>query len=57
MFRVRKSKNVFFFLDDIWLYQYHKPEYKGTIAEVFETARILENIKNEVISLENSALI
>lgn len=39
-------------LDDIWLYQYHKPEYMGVPKIVFETARIIETKKDEFISHE-----
>ena len=46
MFRQRKSKSLLFLVDDIWLYEYHKFDYKGVPETIFESARIIESAKD-----------
>ena len=50
--RQSRVKSLLFFLDDIWLYQYHKPEYRGVPEVVFEMARVIETKKDEFVSDE-----
>jgi hypothetical protein len=32
---------LYLVLEEVWLYNYHKEDYNGTIAEIFETIRLI----------------
>ena len=42
---------IFFAIDDLWLYQYHKQEYDGIVVEVFYTISFIEEKQWEIIGL------
>ena len=44
-----KLKSVLLFSSDLWLYQYHKHNYTGTLHAVFEAARLIESEKNRIV--------
>ena len=35
-------KTLFLFIDDLWLYQYHKKKYDGIVKVVFKTISFIE---------------
>lgn len=41
MVRTYKAKSLMLFADDIWLYQYHKPDYLEMPKVVFDISRII----------------
>ena len=52
--RKRGLKFIFFMVDDLWLYQYHKREYDGVMRKVFETISFLEEKQWEILGLEEA---
>ena len=42
---------MFMVVDELWLYQYHKIKYKGTVKDVFKTISFVEEKQWEVIGL------
>lgn len=50
--RHRKIKSLLFLVDDLWLYQYHKPQYLGLPQIVFESVRIIESKKDEIFGIQ-----
>ena len=50
--RRKGFKSMFAAVDDIWLYNYHKREYDGTIHTVFETIRFVEEQQWQLVDLE-----
>ena len=50
--RRKKIKSLFLALDDLWLYNYHQQHYDGTIYDVFETIRFIEEKQWELAELE-----
>ena len=45
-------KSFFVAIDDLWLYNYHKRQYDGTVKTVFNTIRFIEEKQWEIIELE-----
>ena len=45
-------KALFFAVDDIWLYDYHKRRYDGILKDVFRTIRFVEEKQWEIVGLE-----
>ena len=54
LIRKRGLKSIFFMVDDLWLYQYHKREYDGIVKRVFETISFLEEKQWEIVGLEEA---
>lgn len=52
-FKRKGLKSLFLALDDLWLYQYHKKEYDGSVKVVFETISFIEEKQWEVVGLES----
>ena len=44
-------KNIFFALDDLWLYQYHEQEYDGVVKDVFQLISLTQERQWEIIGL------
>ena len=49
--RKRGFKWIFMMVDDLWLYQYHQPEYEGIIRDVFRTISFIEEKQWEIVGL------
>jgi hypothetical protein len=41
--RRNNIKFIFYLLDDLWLYEYHKTHYKGVMKKIFRTIRFIED--------------
>ena len=52
--RRKGFKAMFAAVDDIWLYNYHKREYDGTVQNVFETIRFVEEKQWDMVGLEET---
>lgn len=52
---VRKGslKFMFMVLDDLWLYEYHKPNYTGQVKVVFSTIKFIEEQQWAITGLNN----
>ena len=49
--RRKGLKFLFLAIDDLWLYQYHKIKYDGTIREVFSTISFIQEKQWQIIGL------
>ena len=54
LLRKKGLKFVFLVVDDLWLYQYHKKKYDGTVEVVFKTISFIEEKQWEVVRLEGA---
>ena len=50
--RKRGMKFIFFMVDDLWLYQYHKRNYNGIVRKVLNTISFIEEKQWEIVGLE-----
>ena len=50
----RGVKTLFVALDDLWLYNFHKNNYDGTVDIVFKTIKFIEDKQWEIVGLENT---
>ena len=48
----RGLKTLFVALDDLWLYNFHKVEYDGSVEVVFKTIKFIEDKQWEIVGLE-----
>ena len=49
--RKKGMKFLFLIVDDLWLYQYHKVKYDGTVRAVFKMISFIEEKQWEVVGL------
>ena len=42
-FKRKGIKTLFFLVDDLWLYNFHKQDYDGIIYNVFQTIKFIED--------------
>ena len=50
----RRVKTLFVALDDLWLYNFHKQEYDGSVDAVFKTIKFIEDRQWEIAGLEKA---
>ena len=50
----RGVKSLFVALDDLWLYNFHKNDYDGTMNTVFRTIKFIEDKQWEFVGLEEA---
>ena len=50
----RGVKTLFVALDDLWLYNFHKQEYDGSVDAVFKTIKFIEDRQWEIAGLEDA---
>ena len=50
----RGLKTLFVALDDLWLYNFHKNDYDGSVDAVFKTIKFIEDKQWEIVGLEDA---
>jgi hypothetical protein len=50
-------KFLYFAIDNFWLYEYHETNYTWLTTQMFETARLLEEKKSEILNPENFSFV
>lgn len=51
-FRINSIQSVYYFLDNLELYQYHKTNYYGIIADILDQLNFIENKKWSLVPFE-----